>query len=922
MLSISLSICRFHKNADQVKVCAQAFYTIQAHHDYCPHDTLTRYEEELFHAWEGKCHGCSIVRKYDANLKKCPVIDCTDTSVAEVGYEHLNETCTKADTSYAFEWAASFDTPADSYKWVSQAATDDASVASGKKYVDDYMKVVAYKMNSNLKSELFGLKDLADTKMDMAGACPEVTTMATITPTAAGACVTVKFPDSSASLIDFHATVNTMNIAHVAFFTAHMPTEFERDTHYFMSTDLATDIEPVSTLGESGGHDHGRRLSAVGPNDRRSPRRLANPGACCGTTRQQGAWRQVVSYHDECHHSQVPEYIEVGFHDYEASCEDHFCNLIDEKDADGNIIDQTICPYSPPPPPSLPPTPPPPPPLPPPPSPVDNNMPYPLTYENCGVAHTLTESPKMVVTMNQGMTEFMLAMGLEGHMAGTAYLDDAIWPKYEAVYKAIPVLASGYPTDTQLMDARADFIMANYNSAFSEKPRSNTSNSGIFTNATVGPCEGTNSDFFPAGSNETMSYGRCRPQLHAAGIGTWLEPTYCEDKALQPLTATEETVYAAVTQIGEIFNVPNVATQLNAEIKSDFAIAKQTVQSTGHALTAILLDGFCGEDKNKLFVGAGQGSVNLILTASGFTNLFAAKEGSYACVDASEVIAANPDVLLIIEASWSSALSKIDHMHNHSEFCNAKFVQQADYITLPFSASALGPRNGAAALDLVGVAIHVTTGATAINFASGVSFFDPEVLVTRTAGLRCPVVLKNVQYAGSLVSASPPPPPAGSTYTFNVIAEGVLSDFDSDKVDTIKASIATMAGVSTSAVTVSVLAGSVNIVVNIKTSDTVSYGSIANKVDSYLTSASRATELLGGSSILTVTKLVSVPVPYPEESLDKDDVPSWAIGVIVVFVMLFGAVLVFAIFMRHREKQGKPVFSSLEEPALEKSGGA
>jgi hypothetical protein len=42
----------------------------------------------------------------------------------------------------------------------------------------------------------------------------------------------------------------------------------------------------------------------------------------------------------------------------------------------------------------------------------------------------------------------------------------------------------------------------------------------------------------------------------------------------------------------------------------------------------------------------------------------------------------------------------------------------------------------------------------------------------------------------------------------------------------------------------------------------------------------------------------------------------------VVFVMLFGAVLVFAIFMRHREKQGKPVFSSLEEPALEKSGGA
>ena len=536
--------------------------------------------------------------------------------------------------------------------------------------------------------------------------------------------------------------------------------------------------------------------------------------------------------------------------------------------------------------------------------------PYPMTYENCGVAHTVTESPKRVVTMNQGMTEFMLAMGLEGHMAGSAYLDDAIWPKYEAVYNAIPVLALRYATDTQLMDVKADFIMANYQSAFSEKPRSNTSNSGIFTNATVGPCEGTNSDFFPAGTNDTMSYGTCRPQLHAAGIGTWLEPTYCEDKDLKPPTATEETVYAAVTQIGQIFNVPNVATQLNAEIKNDFAVAQQTLQSTGHALTAILLDGFCGEDKNKLFVGAGQGSVNLIMKSAGFTNLFAAKEGSYACVDASEVIAANPDVLLIVEASWSPAISKIDYMHNHSEFCNAKFVQQADYITIPFSASALGPRNGAAALDLVNAAIHVTTGATSMSFASGVDFFDPEVLVSRTAGLRCPVALNNIQYAGSLISPSPPPPPSGSTYTFNVIAEGVLSDFDAAKVKSIKESIASKAGVSVDDVYIQIRAASVDIVVQIKVSD---YGSVAKKVDSYLTSASEATELLGGDSVVTVVRVVSAPTPYPKPETD-DALPAWAIGVIVLFVVLFGIVLVFATFMYLREKQGKPVFSSLEEP--------
>merc|ERR1719194_231879 len=67
---------------------------------------------------------------------------------------------------------------------------------------------------------------------------------------------------------------------------------------------------------------------------------------CCNTTQQQGAWKQVVAYHDLCAHDQVPMYIEDGFHDYEASCENFFCNLV------GPDVDQTVCPPPPSPPPS------------------------------------------------------------------------------------------------------------------------------------------------------------------------------------------------------------------------------------------------------------------------------------------------------------------------------------------------------------------------------------------------------------------------------------------------------------------------------------------------------------------------------------------------------------------------------------------
>ena len=45
--------------------------------------------------------------------------------------------------------------------------------------------------------------------------------------------------------------------------------------------------------------------------------------------------------------------------------------------------------------------------------------------------------------------------------------------------------------------------------------------------------------------------------------------------------ATEETVYAAVTQLGQIFNVPNVAKVLNADIRNDFAVAKAALKKSG-----------------------------------------------------------------------------------------------------------------------------------------------------------------------------------------------------------------------------------------------------------------------------------------------------------------------------------------------------
>ena len=219
--------------------------------------------------------------------------------------------------------------------------------------------------------------------------------------------------------------------------------------------------------------------------------------------------------------------------------------------------------------------------------------------------------------------------------------------------------------------------------------------------------------------------------------------------------ATEETVYKAVTQLGEIFNVPDVARQLNADIRNDFKVAEEALASSGHSgLKAVWLDcmpnidgtgGCCddnrpGWDPSKtIFVGGGHGGPNIIMQESGLVNAFANKPDSWYCVSMEEIIAADPDVFVIVDANWDNATKKLDYLHNHTDFCGMRAVKRADYIKIQFSASNLGPRNGVAALDMVNAAIHVTTGADTLNFNSGVDFFEKKYLVDYTAGMQCPL---------------------------------------------------------------------------------------------------------------------------------------------------------------------------------------
>merc|ERR1719482_2639883 len=66
--------------------------------------------------------------------------------------------------------------------------------------------------------------------------------------------------------------------------------------------------------------------------------KVAKTGKCCESDLSIGAFATIVAYHDLCDPNDVPEAVEVAFHDYEHQCANHFCNAVDAN------YDGTTCP--------------------------------------------------------------------------------------------------------------------------------------------------------------------------------------------------------------------------------------------------------------------------------------------------------------------------------------------------------------------------------------------------------------------------------------------------------------------------------------------------------------------------------------------------------------------------------------------------
>ena len=275
---------------------------------------------------------------------------------------------------------------------------------------------------------------------------------------------------------------------------------------------------------------------------------------------------------------------------------------------------------------------------------------FPVEYSNCGISFTVEDAPERAVSLNQGTTEVMLGLGLEGSMAGTAYLDDEIWPEFAEAYNTVTVLEeSSYPDIDTLMSVNPDFLYASYRSAFQAKTEEDQRRIEYF-NVLEDGCALTIET-----SRGNATY--CRAELNEVlQIPSYVQTPSCEVAEYRPDQLTLEILFQEINDIASIFGVKQNAENLISTIEGHFVSATALHDAEAPPTTVLFLDSW---DDQEPFIGACCGSINAIIDYAGAENIFADKgleeKATWAKANWTEVVEKDPDVIVVVDASWDLA---------------------------------------------------------------------------------------------------------------------------------------------------------------------------------------------------------------------------------------------------------------------------
>ena len=275
------------------------------------------------------------------------------------------------------------------------------------------------------------------------------------------------------------------------------------------------------------------------------------------------------------------------------------------------------------------------------------------SVQSCNRTVTFDSPPKRAISNDVNLTEMMLVLGLADHMVG--YTGISGWKTLDEEMrtnvKQLPELSSKYPTKEVIVGANADFFFAGWNY-------------GMKVGGEVTP--------------ET---------LEPFGVKVY-ELTESCTHIMKKGKASIDDMYADLLNLGSIFNVEDRAKNLVNDYKAELKSFKSNLE-TGEPVRAFVYDS--GEDTP--FTAGLYAMPTALIEAAGGVNVMNGFEKSWGTVTWEEVVAQNPEVIIIVNYGSVTAEQKRAFMMSNPAFANIEAVKNDRFVTLEYVEATPGPRN-------------------------------------------------------------------------------------------------------------------------------------------------------------------------------------------------------------------------------------
>jgi iron complex transport system substrate-binding protein len=276
-----------------------------------------------------------------------------------------------------------------------------------------------------------------------------------------------------------------------------------------------------------------------------------------------------------------------------------------------------------------------------------------VTVTNCDTTETFAKAPTRVVSIKSTSTEILLALGLGDKIVGTAFQDGPVPAKWKAQSATLHNISDFMPSEEALLALEPDFVYSGWESAFSADQ---------------------------AGT---------RAELKSLGIGSYVQPAACRTTGA-PAKLAFSDIFGEIQQLAAIFHVSS--TKLIAQQKAELA----TVTKNTKGLSAL----WYSSGTDTPYVGAGTGAPELVMETVGVKNVAADIKQTWTSLGWESIVADDPDVIILIDASWNTAASKIQSLETNPATENLSAVKNHRFITIPFPASEAGVRTVDAAVSI------------------------------------------------------------------------------------------------------------------------------------------------------------------------------------------------------------------------------